>query len=73
MKDKVYRVVVDTWRLALKYNFQKMGDSDWEDFITNAQRLVLRYRAEGAAMERLCRDILDVIQMFYERLEHRGQ
>ena len=35
MKDKVYRIVVDTWRLALKYNFRKMGDRDWEDFIRN--------------------------------------
>ena len=65
MKDKVYRIVVDTWRLALKYNFRKMGDRDWEDFIRNGQKLVLRYRADSAAMQRLCRDILDAFQRFY--------
>lgn len=62
MKDRVYRVVVDTWRLAAKYGFRKMGDGDWEDFIRTGQKLVLRYRAEGEAMERLCRDILDAFQ-----------
>ena len=66
MKDRVYRVVVDTWRLAAKYSFRKMGDSDWKDFIENGKKLVIKYRAENAALEKLCRDILDAFQTFFK-------
>jgi hypothetical protein len=66
MKDRVYRVVVDTWRLAAKYGFRKMGDSDWKDFIENGKKLVIKYRAENAALEKLCRDILDAFQTFFK-------
>lgn len=68
MKCRVYKVVVDSWRLAAKYGFRRMGDGDWQDFIKDGQNLILRYRAEGYEMERLCRDLLDAFQQFYKRL-----
>lgn len=67
MKNRIYRIVVDTWRLALKYDFRKMGSTEWESFISEGQKLIARYRAEGEAMERLCRDQLDAFQRFYEQ------
>ena len=71
MKDSIYMIVVDVWRLAAKYDFRKMGDRGWERFIREGQKLIVRYRAEGKAMEKLCRDLLDVFQQFYKRLECR--
>ncbi len=68
MKDNIYRIVVDTWRLAVKYGFRKMGTREWESFISESQKLVVRYRPEGETMERLCRNLLDAFQQFYERL-----
>ncbi len=67
MKNRIYRIVVDTWRLALKYSFRKMENREWESFVSEGQKLVIRYRAEGEAMERLCRDLLDAFQRFYEQ------
>lgn len=68
MKDRIYKIVVDTWRLAVKYGFRKMENTEWESFISEGQKLIIRYRAEGEAIERLCRDLLDAFQRFYERL-----
>lgn len=68
MKDSIYRIVVDVWRLALKFGFRKMGDSEWEDFVSAGQELVIKYRAEGKEMERLCRDLFGVFQSFYEQI-----
>ncbi len=68
MKDSIYRIVVDTWRLAVKYEFRKMGNSEWEGFVSESQKLAVRYRAEGEAVERLCRDLLDAFQQLYEQL-----
>ncbi len=67
MKDSVYRLVVDIWRLAAKFGFRKMGDDEWEDFVRSGQKLVIRYHSQGDAMEKLCRDMLNAIQRFYER------
>lgn len=64
MKEIIYMVVVDVWRLAAKFDFRKMGDDEWEDFIRSGQKLVMRYRPRGEAVERLCRTLLDVFQAF---------
>ena len=68
MKDSIYMIVVDVWRLAVKYGFRKMGSREWEGFISKGQKLVVRYRPEGNAVERLCRDLLDAFQQFYEQM-----
>ncbi len=82
MKDKVYRIVVDVWRLAAQFGFRKMGSADWEAFVAGAERLVkgCRDRDTGdAAAEALCRDLLDAFQSFYQRIrkqqemDHGGQ
>lgn len=65
MKYKIYRLVVDVWRLAAKYEFQKMGDSEWEAFVAGADGLLKRYR-DDAVTERLCRNLLDAFQEFYK-------
>lgn len=64
MKEIIYRVVVDVWRLAKKFDFQEMSDDEWEDFTRSGQKLVMRYRPQGKAVERLCRDLLDAFQAF---------
>lgn len=69
MKDSIYRVVVDVWRLAVKYGFRKMEDSEWKDFVSVGQELVIKYRAEGKEMEWLCRDLFSAFQSFYERID----
>ncbi len=68
MKDSVYMLVVDVWRLAIKFGFRKMGDSEWEAFIDRGKKLAMRYQEKGAAMERLCRDMLSAFQSFYEQI-----
>ena len=68
MKDSVYMLVVDVWRLAVRFGFQKMGDSEWEAFIDNGTKLVMRYQKKGEAMERLCRDMFSAFQSFYEQI-----
>ncbi len=67
IREIIYMLVVDIWRLAAKYDFCKMGDDEWEDFISSGQKLVIRYRPYGEAVERLCRDMLDAIRIFYQR------
>lgn len=69
MKDNVYMLVVDIWRLAAKFGFCRMGDSEWEEFVRSGQKLVIRYRSQGDAIERLCRDMLNAVQDFYKRKE----
>lgn len=73
MKDSIYRLLVDVWRLAAKFEFRKMGDSKWEEFVAIGHKLIMRYRAEGDAVERLCRDLLDAFQTFYEQTGKRRQ
>ena len=72
MKDVIYRIVVDVWRLATKYDFRKMGNTEWKNFVTAGQKLIVKYRTEGAAVERLCRDLLDAFQTFYEQIGKKG-
>lgn len=67
MKERIYELVVDVWRLAAAYGFRKMGDSEWEEFICRGNRLVLKYCAKGDLLERLCRDLLAAFQDFYQR------
>lgn len=69
MKDSIYRVVVDMWRLAAKYGFRKMGDREWEDFISAGQELLIKYRAEGKEMEWLCRNLFSAFQSLYEQID----
>ena len=69
MKDSVYMLVVDVWRLAIKFGFRKMGHSEWEEFINGGNDLVMRYRKKGAAMERLCRDMLSAFQEVYQKMD----
>ena len=69
MRDSVYMLVVDVWRLAWKFGFHKMGHNEWEEFINGGNNLVLRYREKGAAMERLCRDMLSAFQEFYQKMD----
>ena len=73
MKDKIYRIVVDVWRLAARYKFQKMEDSEWESFVSGAEKLVRRYHSDDAALERLCRDLLNAFQTFYEQTGKKRQ
>ena len=69
MKDSVYRIVVDMWRLAARYGFRRMGDGEWESFIRDGERLAARYRSEDARLERLCSDMFDAFQKLYQKMD----
>lgn len=69
MKDSVYRIVVDMWRLAAKYDFRRMGDGEWESFIQDGERLAARYRSEDVRLERLCRDMFAAFQELYQKMD----
>ncbi len=69
MKDSVYRLVVDVWRLAARYGFRRMGDKEWEGFIRDGEKLAARYRNEDARLERLCRDMFAAFQELYQKMD----
>lgn len=68
MKDSVYRIVVDMWRLAARYGFRRMGDGEWESFIRNGERLAAKYRSGDAGLEHLCRDMFAAFQKLYQQI-----
>ena len=61
------------YELITKYGCSRLSDEQWEGFVADGQKLILKYRAEGAAVERLCRDLLDAFQTFYEQTGKRRQ
>lgn len=67
MKNEIYELVVDVWRLAWKYGFRKMSDAEWESFVSAGTRLVLKYRDRSDVLEELCRDLLAIFQRLYQR------
>ncbi len=70
MREITYRVFVDIWRLAAKYGFQELDDGQWEKFIDDADYLYKRYK--GTQGEYLYRELLMVIESFYEKIA-KGQ
>lgn len=66
MKDSVYKVFVDIWRLTYKYRFQKLDDEQWECFLSDAKKLMSRYRNTEA--ETIFRYLFMAIQTFYEKI-----
>lgn len=65
MKEQAYKVFVDVWRLACKYHFQKLDDSQWECFIADGGKLLDRYR--GTVVEQLFRELFIAVQALYEK------
>lgn len=65
MKEQAYKVFVDVWRLACKYRFLKLDDSQWECFIADGGRLLDRYR--GTTVEQLFRKLFIAVQALYEK------
>lgn len=68
MKSVIYELVVDTWRMAARYQFIKLEDSEWEEFITIGKQLHGKYRKSGEAVERLYRDLFAAFQTFYQQI-----
>lgn len=66
MKEKAYKVFVDVWRLAYKYRFQKLNESQWTEFVNDAEMLMNRYK--GTEVENLFRLLFQAVQSFYEKL-----
>lgn len=66
MKNKAYEVFVDVWRLAYKYQFRKLDESRWEEFITDAEKLLARYKCTD--VEILFWLLFRAIQSFYEKI-----
>lgn len=69
MKKIVYEMVVDIWRLAARYQFRKLSESEWESFIADGKRIQIKYRQHGSRIEHLCRDWFDAVQTFYQQCE----
>lgn len=70
MKELAYRVFVDVWRLACRYRFQKLDDSQWERLTADAGTLFKRYRNTEA--ESLFRGLFMAVQSFYEERKQEG-
>ncbi len=68
MKDSVYMLVVDIWRLAARYGFRRMRDGEWESFIQDGEKLAAKYRREDVRLERLCRDMFAAFQELYQQI-----
>lgn len=68
MKNKIYELIVDIWRLAYKYNFQKLNDDTWQTFVQDGNRLHDKYRQYGKVIELLFRDLFSAVQNFYQRI-----
>lgn len=69
----IYELITAVWKLIKKYGCGRLSDEQWEGFVTDGQKLILKYRAEGAAVERLCRDLLDAFQTFMSGSEKGGR
>lgn len=65
MRELIYKVFVDVYRLACKYRFSKLDDKQWECFIADSGRLLSRYR--GTDAEWLFRELFMAVQTFYEK------
>ena len=68
MKEEIYKIIVDIWRLTCRYQFRKLSDSDWEQFTADGRKLMRRYRGDGNPVEILCRNLFQCVQAFYEQL-----
>lgn len=66
MRQRAYMVFVDLHRLAYKYHFRKLDDSQWESLISDADRLFTHY--QGTDVEYLFRGMFSALQEFYIRL-----
>ncbi len=67
MRDLAYKVFVDTYRLACRYHFQKLDEGQWESMISDADRILRRYK--GTEAEYLFRYLFAGVQSFYEGLQ----
>lgn len=66
MRNLAYKVFVDTYRLACKYHFQKLDETQWESMISDAEKLFKRYK--GTEAEYLFRSLFSAVQSFYEMI-----
>lgn len=73
MKKVIYEMVVDLWRMASKYQFQKLTDDEWKQFVKMGEGMLEKYKQKGSSVERLFRDIYSAFQGFYERIGKEGQ
>ncbi|MGN1332070.1 MAG: hypothetical protein ACI4V0_04815 [Lachnospiraceae bacterium] len=71
MREIVYRVFVDVWRLTAKYGLQKLDEEQWDRFIDDADYLYKRYK--GTQGEWLYRNLLLVVESFYEGLAKKQE
>lgn len=71
MREIIYRVFVDVWRLTAKYNLKKLDEEQWDRFIDDADYLYKRYK--GTQGEWLYRNLLLVVESFYEGLVEKQE
>lgn len=69
MKRTIYRLVVDIWRLACKYQFRRLSGSEWQAFVSDGERLLEKYRECGHSVEILYRELFQAVLHFYEQMD----
>lgn len=69
----IYQVFTDVWRLARKYEFRRLTDSEWEAFCGQGEELLKKYREYGSEVETLYRDLFRAVQALYQRGEIGGK
>ena len=67
-KKIIYEMVLDIWNLAKKYEFQKLTDEQWEDFINSGEELRTKFMKHGKNIDLLCRGFFLALQNYYEGL-----
>lgn len=73
MKKVIYELIVDVWRLVSRYQFRKLTDSEWEQFVLDGTKLCEKYRASERSVERLFRDMFLAFQDFYKRMGDQNE
>ena len=63
----IYQVFTDVWRLARKYEFRRLTDSEWAAFCGQGEELLEKYREYGPEVETLYRDLFRAVQALYQR------
>jgi len=68
MKETMYELFTDVWRLADKYQFRPLNDAEWEAFVVEGKRLLTRYQQKGILIELLYRDLFSAVQEYYKNI-----
>ena len=67
-KKIVYEMIIDIWNLAKKFEFEKLTDEQWEEFVDCGNAFRTKFMKHGKNIDLLCRGLFLALQNYYERL-----